>query len=278
MKKRIAICLSGQYRVFYLFKNLYKNLNNIYPDYHFDIFLSGWAHDEKSFGEIDFIARAGFYEDSLTTFMLGSKTDKNMTANNFNRLCYLMMKSSQLREEFELEKGFTYDAVLWTRSDVLIFPKTFQGLFDLVDAPYTAKVKISDAYVLNDIGIASVPKVNGDRKDTVYTNDRLAIGSSKSMSIYCNMYEHFFNPEPDRCPNPHVATALYTFEAKLGLREHRQIKFKIVRPTPWHGPVPPAKAREDVIKKMLSEIDIFDLYRKFDNAVIPNLTTHPLEI
>jgi len=92
------------------------------------------------------------------------------------------------------------------------------------------------------------------------------------------MYEFFFNPEPESCPNPHIATALYTFEAKIGLREHRQIKFKIVRPTPWHGPVPPAKAREDVIKKMLSEIDILDLYRKFDNAVIPSLTTHPLEI
>ena len=274
MKKKIAICLSGQNRVFYLFENLYKNLNNIYPDYHFDIFLAGWAHEKESYARYDFLTSIDFFEDDFPDYLYGPEG----LPNNFHRLAYLRKQSSVLREKFEEKHQFKYDCVLWTRSDVLIFPYTFKAIFDLLNVPWKAKERLCDVTVYNDTGIQSVRKCE-ECEDYPYANDRLALGNSKGISVYCNMYDHFFIPMPEKSiPNPHKSTARYTMAAGIGLKRHSGIKYKIVRPTPWHGPVPPAKAREDVVKPMLDDIDLFEVYRSFDNAIIPSRITHPNEI
>lgn len=272
MKKRIAICLSGQDRLFYLFSTLYSNLNKIYPEFQFDIFTATWESEGSSLSSYDFITESKTYKDTLPNYY------SDGILNNFVRQAFLLKQSSLIREEYEHQNKFYYDAVIWTRIDVLIFPVTFRALFELLNTPKKAKIKISDVLLFNDVGIQAI-NTGPEEVPELYTNDRLFIGSSKSISKLSRLYDEYFNPLPAQSEaNPHIETAKFILNQGIGLRNHPKIKYKIVRPSPWKGPVPPAKAKESIVKKLMEEDEILEMYRTFDNTLFPDKTNHPLEV
>lgn len=256
--KRVAICLSGQYRASHIPALIYSNLKYLYPEYEYDFFLAGWKYDEHLYVDYDFVTSKKFFDDPFTA---GEFV-------NSSRLAYLLKEVSILREEYEEQNNFEYYAVLWTRVDALLFPLFFKGLFDVLNPNEYTKTSISKHVVYNDIGIKTIVT---DKIDELFTNDRVAYGSSESMSKYSRVIDNVRitgvsdNDYVDAC-DTHRAFSWNSLIARYALLPQEYANnYRIIRPNSWEHYTSPMKCTEKTVDKFFKTFDWKTMYREFAN-------------
>lgn len=204
---RAAVCLSGQLRwVEECYPKIYQSI--IEPN-EADVFFHSW-HSKKMEGKVftEHDERSIFYKGKLEKeidlktidlykpkkFLLEDQKDfskdiegidispySTPAVNQFS-MFYSILKSNELKKEYEKEHNFIYDAVIRCR-------------FDLIPGEIF-KMENFDLNVLN---------VKGDCTHTSYCiNDHFCISNSENMDVYSDTYNflkkyHFSDKEPF-CP------------------------------------------------------------------------------
>ena len=187
---RVALCLSGQPR------NVYRGIQNITDNMKFDfeVFVHAWwdsDSNENTFKKILYDGK----EDEVSELMNNDWMGKLYENFNINKMIiekqvdldvpevleqrklqythtfgvcsslYSIYKCNQLKKEFEIENNFEYDWVIRTRSD-----------FGLSEPLNLDKLNKSVIYAPDD------------NSHNYGFNDQFAIGSSKNMDVYSDVF------------------------------------------------------------------------------------------
>lgn len=169
---KVALCISGFLRTYHQTYNyLVKNIISVYNP---DIFIETWSSDDRgsSFAINEHYLKNLFNPKEIRiedpkTFVLPShlKKIKYRDPPNLLSMFYKIKQCNELKSNFELKNNFKYDFVIRFRGDLQLFSS-----FDL------------NAFDKNKIHVPLYGDYNG-------LNDQLAIGSSQSMDIYCNLFD-----------------------------------------------------------------------------------------
>jgi len=213
---RIAVCISGSLRQF---KSCYEPFKKNIIDANnadVDIFVSSWkskirhfkkqVNDEGSFDEMlktynpvavnievyNDKKRESLYSDSrMAEFQREAqkfhkcqpkhRKDKcrlcgtNNIHNQIGQL-YNIWKANELKKKYEIENGFKYDLVMRTRFDNYFFSSLTNDDTE----------RISNGSVWIPYGFDDFLEYGGG------LNDQLAIGTSKAMDVYSDMYPNMY--------------------------------------------------------------------------------------
>ena len=124
-KKKIAICLWGQTRTFRTLDNYYRS----HEDFEFDYFVSTWD-DFKDKTPFNFFKEKEFIDPKIINFK-----------NNTDRAFYCIHRVNNLKSKYEINNGFIYDYVLWTRGEIEFDQKSLIKFFkDKVDDHETFEI------------------------------------------------------------------------------------------------------------------------------------------
>lgn len=189
---KVAFCFSGQPRDV---KNTLDNILWSWGNHQdLDFFVHTWNPEKKCLFRPD--TPSDFFDDTTLDYILEKLKPKKYKFENqiiFNKIYpdsktwpignpltlpnpsqniqsffYSVQFANCLKEEYEKENGFIYDCVIRTRFDY-IFTKQYN-------------IKDFDLSGLN---------IKNNCKHTEYAiNDHLALSNSKTMDIYCNMFDH----------------------------------------------------------------------------------------
>lgn len=185
---KIALCISGQPR--YLHEGYQDIKSKLLDKYDIDVFVHTWF-DEKDIDRQFDISPALQYgrkckleknaiSDILNLYkpkLIKYESNKQFKTfdvdyglcipNSVHSMFYSIMESNSLKQQYENDNGFLYDAVIRCRFDVTI-----------------------DSFVLDDIDL-SMYYVSGEvhRSGQINVpNDQFCISSSKNMDLYCDLY------------------------------------------------------------------------------------------
>ncbi len=124
-KKKIAICLWGQTRTFRTLDNYYRS----HKDFEFDYFVSTWD-DFKDKTPFNFFKDKEFIDPKIINFK-----------NNTDKAFYCIHRVNNLKSKYEIDNGFIYDYVLWTRGEIEFDQKSLIKFFnDKVDNHETFEI------------------------------------------------------------------------------------------------------------------------------------------
>lgn len=173
--KKVALCLSGQLRSV---KAGYEYIKkNLLDQYNVDVFLHTWNNGPS----IHWVSIHESYKPLIAKDSIvfnGESIDRKYPkvasvkhpARNTVSMYYSVFMANLLKKEYELEKGFTYDAVVRCRTD-----------YALNIVPDILNMELNKVYVPN---CRMVPDRN-------FCNDQFAYGSSRVMDAYsetfCNL-------------------------------------------------------------------------------------------
>jgi len=158
MDKKIAICFYGQTRTAEVLERTYSNMPNI------DFFVSTWDDfDNKQV--FNFCKMKEFLNPNIINF-----------TNNTQRASYLIYRVNHLKTRYEIINNFTYDQVMWTRSEIFykkdILEETFLNIID------NKKINIFS-------------KIEKDNKNNFYlTGDYTFFASSHIFDIYSTGFKN----------------------------------------------------------------------------------------
>lgn len=176
MKKKIAICISGQARCY----DFHQTHHFLFPGCDVDYFCFFWDYklepdDHEKIKDV--YKPKSLVIEPYIDFSSYSGRVPNAGIRSFNTfpMWYAVMRADLLRQEYERDNGFKYDAVVRSRSDNLFNSSWINGI---------------DALNENDIVFPTLYHFN-DWQDLPGYNDQLAIGTSDSMTTYSSMFNWF---------------------------------------------------------------------------------------
>ena len=165
-KKRIAICFFGQIRTLKIIEETYSKLNIENCDV--DLFISSWD---------DFHDKTSFVNFTDTEFL---KPHERQYVNNTEKAAYTIYRVNNIKTSYEIWNDFTYDYVMWTRSEILFDKKTLEEYF-------SSKIKKQT----NEIELLS--SIVRDKDDSVYLHaDYSFFGPSHIFDIYATGWKSIF--------------------------------------------------------------------------------------
>lgn len=221
-KKRVAVCFYGQMRFFDLLNDFYHTFNDNSYKYQYDFFISTWRDFDSDKLKIPLKGRNYENEEEVTSKWLDQSG--KWTADNFGntrKMTYHFHKVNQLKQNFEIEKGFGYDRVISVRPDILLDFKQLEIELDsLISIRHT--VGILDYYRMSD----GCMMLDGDY---------LFISTTEASNIHANMYSYFFltyghlKTNKNMKEGGHWVHPFYLSEANLHIQKIK-IPTSLIRP------------------------------------------------
>lgn len=254
--KRVAICLSGQYRSFSTVEEVYKILPEVYKDIKFDIFLAGWDYEETCFEDSKVITVKKFFKDNLP------HKGGDLQLRISSRIFYLQKQVTILREEYETENNFKYDAVISTRPDILLYPQYFKKVQELINLPIGAKLRISNLMVFTKDGMQVTTDGISIHDDIPFMYEIAILGSSISMSKALRTYDNYVDKNGIAKHNAHRAPVLQCFDNNIAVVKIPYLFAHIVREEGWVHKVPVGVYREEELKENMKKINLIEAYQK----------------
>jgi hypothetical protein len=168
-RKRIAICLFGQTRTLRVIKRVYSSLNIDNCD--IDLFISSWD---------DFYDKTSFVNFTDTEFL---KPHERQYINNTEKAAYTIYRVNNIKTSYEIWNDFTYDHVMWTRSEILYDKNTLEEYFGSKILKQT-----------NEIDLLS--NIKKDENGNVYLDaDYSFFGPSHIFDIYATGWKSIFKAQ-----------------------------------------------------------------------------------
>lgn len=170
---RVALCLSGKPKSYKAGYEYHKR--NLLDHHDVDVFIHTWKDNDN---DLDFLIdnyrpKRIITTDTFNTDNLKKYPDihPNWPAKNVVHMFYSIFRSNLEKKIYELESGFTYDAVIKSRFDYAL-NRTLP-----LDSMEAGKI-----YVPEDMVKGRIPP------DGIICNDQFAFGDSPTMDIYSNTF------------------------------------------------------------------------------------------
>jgi|LakMenE01Jun11ns_1017448.scaffolds.fasta_scaffold9954871_6 hypothetical protein len=186
---KVAVCLSGQTRS--LEKTWQSIQEFLVEPYQSDIFVHTW-HDSPGVSNTSLRCLDNvdnFFGDKIVSSLYESHKDvspylKSASKENQSSMFYSILACNELKKSFETKNSFKYDLVIRSRMDCLFHQEIEKSSIDKL---------LCDENLILVRGESDHRIFNGnfffDQKKS-YICDIFAIGSSKSMDIFCDVYNH----------------------------------------------------------------------------------------
>ena len=185
-KKKIAICLWGQTRTFRTLDNYYRS----HKDFEFDYFVSTWD-DFKDKTPFNFFKDKEFIDPKIINFK-----------NNTDKAFYCIHRVNNLKSKYELNNGFVYDYILWTRSEILFESKYLLEYIvsKLNFTKYDDNHKLTEINTLSDIK----SEIDRDSEEEVLRLDAdySFLGTSLAFDLYASGWKYYFKSR--KCDDFHA--------------------------------------------------------------------------
>lgn len=254
--KRVAICLSGNYRSFGVVEQVYKAIPKAFPEVKFDIFLAGWDYERSCFNDSEVFTQKRFYKDILP------HKGGDLQLRIASRIFYLQKKVTLLRESYEQKHNFLYDAVIWSRPDIILYPKYFKKVIELVNLPIGAKYRLSNLIVYNRDGMYVVSDGKTKHNDDPFVYDLAMLGSTKSMSKYLRTYDNYVDEDGISKLSAHKAPVYQCFDNNIAVLKMPELMAHIVREAGWSHRIPTGVYEEMSLVANFKNIDLVEVYKK----------------
>jgi len=182
---KIAIGINGSGKYFEYTSQLFKEYNTLYDDIQFDFYLATWE-DELDYSKYEWITdyvrlkeEDSIHYDIPNTPYEGHQPHYMFTSYNLNKL----IKKNNIK----------YDAVLQTRSDLILYRSTLDKLVSkLRDGCVTERL------MWNSTGIDTFyQRIVGDdgnpyEKPFLWMNDEFLFGHPSSLETFSTAWDSFF--------------------------------------------------------------------------------------
>lgn len=185
--KRIALCISGQFRDI---KTSFMNHITTLLPLQADIFIVGniCITPEDKEKVLDFYKPIRHrWTDQFVPISLQANTDRM-----FSKMYYC----DQLRQTHEEENGFTYDYVIRIRPDLVLlhpFPSSI-----------LSSITRDDSIYFPTPTFAEIPKYKDIPFSKIYLTDQLFVGTSAAMKIACECYLRLSEYITKHCINEYM--------------------------------------------------------------------------
>ena len=189
---RVALCISGQPR------NVYRGFENILEkmEFDFEVFVHSWwdnKANQRTFKKILYDGR----EDEVSEIVDNDWIGKLYGSFNANRVLIEKQKHFDIPEVFEKRKlKFTHTFGVYSSLYSVYRCNKLKRNFEL-DNGFTYDWVIRTRF---DFGLSEPVNINKFNSDIIYApddnnhrygfNDQFAIGSSKNMDIYSNVFSN----------------------------------------------------------------------------------------
>ena len=183
MKRKIAICISGEMRGWEIMKN-------IYSEWDVDFFISTW--DTTNRGEDNypykFHGNSNINDEILEVlkpkgYEFLSKEIENKFTFNLPKHYYLIHRCNLLKTQYELNNKFTYDVVVMTRPDV--YHKKLL-ISQIQNHPKEPDKPICEFEIYGDSILQREELFGASSMDAVI------YGTSATMDIFSSIYKHIY--------------------------------------------------------------------------------------
>lgn len=181
---KIAIGINGSGKYLEYTSQLYAEYNNLYDDIEFDFYLATWE-DELDYSKYEWITdyvrlkeEDSIHYDIPNTTCIGHQPHYMFTSYNLNKL----IKKNNIK----------YDAVLQTRSDIILYRPTLDALVSKLRSGYVTERLMWNSGGVETI-IQRVVTDNGyEDKTFLWMNDEFLFGHPSSLEIYSTAWNSFF--------------------------------------------------------------------------------------
>jgi hypothetical protein len=210
--KKIAICISGQFRDINTCMLNHKSLQPLQPDY----FV--YVDDNLNKNEKEKILN--FYQPKKIVWDSKKVSAIKDYPTNMIYMFKRIYLADKLRRQFEKENNFKYDVVIRLRPDLL--------LKDFIPEKIINNIQENSLYIpIQYKGDIWWSNINGP-------TDMIAIGDSDTMKIYCDCYKNMENLDVDTCPGEKIIVNhymdliknVYTFKMGFVLNDMR-LKYNV---------------------------------------------------
>lgn len=185
--KRVALCISGQFRDI---QSSFRNHITTLLPLNADIFIVGniciTPDDKQKVLEFYKPVRHS-WTDTFNPISIQANTDRM-----FSKIYYC----DQLRQEYEKEKGFTYDYVIRIRPDLVLLQAFPSKIFSSITS--------NNMIYFPSFNLAEIPKYKNIPLDKVYLTDQLFVGTSAAMKTVCECYLHLSEYTVKHCINEYM--------------------------------------------------------------------------
>lgn len=170
---KVALCLSGRPRM--CKEGFEYHKRNLLDEHDVNVFIHSWQDiDNDDFQFIDYnydpVSISLSYTFDDRSFEKYPVDHPNWPPKNAIHMLYSVFKANELKREYELEKGFTYDVVIRSRFDFALNRK-----IDFTVEP--GKIYVPNDYIKGRI------EPNG-----LICNDQFAVGDSPTIDLYSNTF------------------------------------------------------------------------------------------
>ena len=185
--KKVAICFWGQTRTFSTLSEYFKLKHD---NIKFDYFISTWDDFEDKFNFDSFQGKE-FIDPEIMDFK-----------NNTDKAFYLIHRVNNLKSKYELNNGFVYDYILWTRSEILFESKYLLEyiISKLNFTKYDNNHKLTEINTLSDIK----SEIDRDSEEEVLRLDAdySFLGTSLAFDLYASGWKYYFKSR--KCDDFHA--------------------------------------------------------------------------
>lgn len=176
---KIAIGLNGSGKYLELTSQLYAEYNNLYDDVDFDFYLATWE-DELDYSDFEWVTdyvrlkeEESIHYDITNTEYLGHQPHYMFTSYRLNHL----IKKSNIK----------YDAILQTRSDLVICRETLDVLVDSCK-----REEVTEKLIYNLTGVTTFYANPNQNTPYLWCNDRLFFGHPSSIETFSMAWVSYF--------------------------------------------------------------------------------------
>ena len=189
---KIAVMINGHPKYLDMTQQLFKHWNTLYDNFKFDFFVSTWE-DDTDYSDWDWITKWERLKEEDCPYDLKNHDE----GRHQPHYCYTFKKVNELRNSYDEE----YDAVLQTRSDVIISRKALDDMLSKItavrggDGRINTQLSLRNIFSISGTSIHSVFTNEGKLHQDLWTDDYYFFGKPEVFDIFAGMFDYIFIDE-----------------------------------------------------------------------------------
>lgn len=213
---RIAVLLSGQIRHWQTASKLFKLWNDMDSEVSYDFFMSTWDDSYRGENAKDADLSMCVASEILSPSII------DIQSVDFVKYPYLLKRTNLLKNVYEEEQDFKYNAVLATRPDIIIGPEILKDLVYNIKSDYIGNRTL---FICNGIQekkcvVQGTPILKGTQKKIMsfVMNDFFVYGHSIAVNTFAEMYDDLYIKKKLQNTGVHTTPAQHVVSRRLNNR------------------------------------------------------------
>lgn len=187
---KIAVMINGHPKYLDITQQLFKHWNTLYDNFKFDFFVSTWE-DDTDYSDWDWITKWERLKEEDCPYDLKNHEE----GRHQPHYCYTFKKVNELRNSYDEE----YDAVLQTRSDIIISRRDLDDMLSKItavrgigDERINPQLSLRNIFSISGTAIHNVVTDEGKVHQDLWTQDYYFFGKPEVFDIFAGMFDYIF--------------------------------------------------------------------------------------